>query len=93
MLSFVLNRFWLPFWIMTAVVEEERSRRLGELGSGGWGGGSECFAGQEGEDTCGGFFSKKRRSSTQELGTTVPGEVAFAPTHVRLPTLSPSFFV
>ena len=64
-------------------MEEERSRRLGELGSGGWGGGSEGFAGQEVDDTCGGFFSKKRRSSSQELGVTVPGEVAFAPTHVR----------
>lgn len=63
-----------------AVVEEERSRRLGELGSGGSGGGaSECGAGQEADDTCGRFFIKKRRSSSmQELGTTLPGEVAFA---------------
>ncbi|CAM9945298.1 unnamed protein product, partial [Ectocarpus fasciculatus] len=65
--------------ISEAVVEEERSRRLGELGSGGSGGGaSECGAGQEADDTCGRFFIKKRRSSIEELGTTLPGEVAFA---------------
>ncbi|CAM9111946.1 unnamed protein product [Ectocarpus sp. 12 AP-2014] len=69
--------------ISEAVVEEERSRRLGELGSGGSGGrASECGAGQEAEDTCGRFFIKKRRSSTEELGTTLPGEVAFANSRV-----------
>ncbi|CAN0535907.1 unnamed protein product, partial [Ectocarpus sp. 12 AP-2014] len=69
--------------ISEAVVEEERSRRLGELGSGGSGGrASECGAGQEAEDTCGRFFIKKRRSSIEELGTTLPGEVAFANSRV-----------
>ncbi|CAN0136888.1 unnamed protein product, partial [Hapterophycus canaliculatus] len=68
--------------ISEAVVEEERARRLGELGFGGWGSTSDGFSAQEGDDMCGGFFTKKRRSSSQELGTTLPGEVAFAPTHV-----------
>eukprot|EP00903_Cladosiphon_okamuranus_P017456 g16078.t1 len=66
--------------ISEAVVEEERSRRLGELGSGWWG----TSEGHAGEETCGGFFAKKRRSSSQELGITLPGEVAFAPTHTRV---------
>lgn len=70
----------MSFSCFVAVVEEERSRRLGELGAGWWGT-AEDHAGA-GEETCGGFFAKKRRSTSQELGTTLPGEVAFAPTHV-----------
>ena len=72
-------------------MEEERARRLGELGLASWGGttlSSEACAGggQEGDDLCGGFFAKRRRSASQDappLGTTLPGEVAFAPAHVR----------
>lgn len=75
--------FFFLFTFCEAVVEEERARRLGELGFGGWGPTSDGCSAQEGDDTCGGFFTKKRRSSSQELGTTLPGEVAFAPTHVR----------
>lgn len=75
--------------VSEAVVEEERARRLGELGLASWGGtslSSEACAGQEGDDLCGGFFAKRRRSASQDatpLGTTLPGEVAFAPAHVR----------
>lgn len=74
--------------VSEAVVEEERARRLGELGLASWGGtslSSEACAGQEGDDLCGGFFTKRRRSASQDtpLGTTLPGEVAFAPAHVR----------
>lgn len=69
--------------VSEAVVEEERARRLGELGLGSSGGSVR----QDGEDMCGGFFGKRRRSSSQDgvsLGTTLPGEVAFAPTHVSV---------
>lgn len=75
--------------VSEAVVEEERARRLGELGLASWGGGasgSDCFAGQEGDDMCGGFFAKRRRSVSHDgasLGTTLPGEVAFGSAHVR----------
>lgn len=76
--------------VSEAVVEEERARRLGELGLASWGGtslSSEACAGQEGDDMCGGFFAKRRRSASQDatpLGTTLPGEVAFAPAHSRV---------
>ncbi|CAM9167134.1 unnamed protein product [Scytosiphon promiscuus] len=70
--------------ISEAVVEEERARRLGELGFCGWASNSYGLSGQEGDGSCGGFFTKRRRSSDQELGTTLSGEVAFAPTHTRV---------
>lgn len=76
--------------VSEAVVEEERARRLGELGLASWGTSrtrSDGGFGQEGDDLCGGFFAKRRRSASHDsasLGTTLPGEVAFAPTHVRI---------
>lgn len=75
--------------VSEAVVEEERARRLGELGLASWAStaGSDAAVGREADDTCGGFFTKRRRSVSQEaaiLGTTLPGEVAFAPTHVSM---------
>lgn len=69
--------------VSEAVVEEERARRLGELGLGL----SQGSIIHEGEDICGGFFIKRRRSASQDgvsLGTTLSGEVAFGPTHVRV---------
>lgn len=69
--------------VSEAVVEEERARRLGELGLGL----SQGSIIHEGEDICGGFFIKRRRSASQDgvsLGTTLSGEVAFGPTHVSL---------
>lgn len=76
--------------VSEAVVDEERARRLGELGLASWRASttrSEGSFGQEGDDLCGGFFAKIRRSGSHDgasaaLGTTLPGEVAFAPTHV-----------
>lgn len=78
--------------VSEGVVEEERARRLGELGVGvasrdkgiAWGPGDIVAQGGN-EDKCGGFFAKKRRSMSEDgvLGTTLPGEVAFAPNHVR----------
>lgn len=75
--------------VSEAVVEEERARRLGELGLASWGGmsfASNSIAGQDGDDLCGGFFTKRRRSASHDaasLGTTLPGEIAFGQAHVR----------
>lgn len=75
--------------VSEAVVEEERARRLGELGVASWGAarsGAGGLSGREMDDRCGGFFTKRRRPSQDAestLGTTLPGEIAFAPAHVR----------
>lgn len=75
--------------VSEAVVEEERARRLGELGLASWTSAAGSYrSGHEGrEDLCGGFFAKRRRSCSHDvvsLGTTLPGEVAFASSHVSV---------
>ena len=73
--------------VSEAVVEEDRARRLGELGV--WGGTMHDNFIREGDDVCGGFFTKRRRSASQDstsLGITLPGTVVFPPTTVRQET-------
>lgn len=72
--------------VSEAVVEEERARRLGELGLNGRTSMSDSFIVREGDDICRGFFTKRRRSASQDatsLGITLPGTVVFPPTTVR----------
>lgn len=77
--------------VSEAVVEEERAKRLGELGlsslsTGGNGGGPEMGVPEVNDDSCGGFFIKRGRSSSSHdevsMGASVPGEVALGSTRV-----------
>lgn len=78
--------------VSEAVVDEERSRRLGELGLTSWASTAAAAVGHDVEDTCGGFFGKRRGAAAQDnaiLGITLTGDEAFAATNVSRSDIAP----
>lgn len=70
--------------VSEAVVEEERCRRLGELGLSSWTStASTGNGGHDADESCGGFFRWRGTSNCDPLlGTTLSGDEAFASTNV-----------